>query len=85
MFSLPRRGGCKIYDTRPTTCRSFHCAWLINPELGPEWRPTTVKMVLYYDHPIRPFRSSGAFKGKKPFGDVLKRNNVMAITAPAFD
>jgi len=47
------RGGCKIYDTRPPTCRSFHCAWLINPELGPKWRPTTAKMVLYYDHPVK--------------------------------
>jgi hypothetical protein len=33
-------GGCKIYGVRPGPCRSFHCAWLINPELGPEWRPT---------------------------------------------
>jgi hypothetical protein len=47
------RDGCKIYDTRPGSCRSFHCTWLINPELGAEWRPTTAKMVLYYDPPAR--------------------------------
>ena len=47
------RDGCKIYDTRPGSCRSFHCLWLINSELGAEWRPTTAKMVLYYDHPAR--------------------------------
>ena len=47
------RDGCNIYDTRPPSCRSFHCSWLINPELGAEWRPTTAKMVLYYERPAR--------------------------------
>ena len=47
------RDGCNIYDTRPGSCRSFHCNWLINPELGADWRPTTAKMVLYYEPPAR--------------------------------
>jgi hypothetical protein len=47
------RDGCKIYFTRPGSCRSFHCTWLINAELGAEWRPTTSKMVLYYNHAER--------------------------------
>jgi len=47
------RDGCKIYDTRPGSCRSFHCTWLIDPKLGAEWRPSTAKMVLQYDHPAR--------------------------------
>ncbi len=47
------RDGCHIYDTRPPSCRSFHCSWLINPELGAEWRPTTAKMVLYYERPAK--------------------------------
>jgi hypothetical protein len=47
------RDGCSIYHTRPGSCRSFHCNWLINPELGAEWRPITAKMVLVYDPPAR--------------------------------
>jgi hypothetical protein len=47
------RDGCKIYDTRPGSCRSFHCTWLIDPKLGAEWRPSAAKMVLQYDHPAR--------------------------------
>jgi hypothetical protein len=45
----PGRGGCKIYDQRPGECQSFFCAWLTAPELGPEWRPKTAKMVLYVE------------------------------------
>src|SRR5262249_6364064 len=26
----PGRGGCLIYDRRPTICRVFACAWLID-------------------------------------------------------
>jgi hypothetical protein len=47
------RDGCKIYDTRPGSCRSFHCTWLIDPKLRAEWRPSTAKMVLQYYHPAR--------------------------------
>ena len=30
----PGRGGCTIYETRPTECRDFYCAWLTTPALG---------------------------------------------------
>jgi len=39
--------GCKIYQTRPSECRTFHCAWLISPDLGEEWQPARAKFVLY--------------------------------------
>jgi hypothetical protein len=42
----PGREGCTIYQSRPAECRDFHCSWLLAPELGPEWRPLTCKMVL---------------------------------------
>jgi uncharacterized cysteine cluster protein YcgN (CxxCxxCC family) len=45
----PRRGGCMIYETRPLSCRVFHCSWLINSDLGPEWRPLTCKMVVFLE------------------------------------
>ena len=38
--------GCRIYDDRPAGCRSFHCSWRLQPELGPEWKPDRSKIVL---------------------------------------
>src|SRR5262249_32460140 len=35
------RGGCTIYETRPTECRDVYRAWLTSPALGPEWRVRT--------------------------------------------
>jgi hypothetical protein len=38
--------GCKVYDSRPAECRDFHCAWMVSPTLGEEWRPSRCKLVL---------------------------------------
>jgi hypothetical protein len=41
----PGRGGCTIYDSRPSSCRAFHCGWIVDARLGPEWQPLTSKMI----------------------------------------
>lgn len=38
--------GCGIYETRPDVCRTYHCAWLLHPHLGPEWKPERAKFTL---------------------------------------
>jgi hypothetical protein len=38
--------GCTIYATRPDDCRSFVCGWLVQPELGPDWKPERSKVIL---------------------------------------
>ena len=43
----PGRGGCLIYEDRPSECRNFYCAWLTANDVGPEWNPIECKMVLY--------------------------------------
>jgi hypothetical protein len=43
--------GCGIYESRPPVCRSFYCHWMLNPNLGPEWKPDKAKFVLYGDAP----------------------------------
>jgi hypothetical protein len=43
--------GCGIYENRPQVCRSFYCHWMLNPHLGPEWKPDRAKFVLYGDAP----------------------------------
>ena len=39
--------GCSIHDERPASCRSFNCFWLVNPYLGPEWKPDRSKFVIW--------------------------------------
>ncbi|HJT43340.1 MAG TPA: hypothetical protein VJ750_07555 [Rhizomicrobium sp.] len=41
-----RGQGCTIYSDRPQSCRAFTCYWLIDPALGPGWKPDKCKMVL---------------------------------------
>jgi hypothetical protein len=41
--------GCGIYEDRPGVCRNFYCHWMLNPNLGPEWKPDRAKFVLYGD------------------------------------
>lgn len=38
--------GCGIYATRPSVCRTWHCAWRYMPKLGDEWRPDRSKILL---------------------------------------
>jgi hypothetical protein len=42
-----RRGnGCVIYISRPPSCRSFYCQWMLVPGLGDEWKPERAKFAL---------------------------------------
>ena len=43
--AMPKRG-CAIYAERPQECRDFACTWLLDENLGPEWKPDKCKMVL---------------------------------------
>jgi hypothetical protein len=38
--------GCSIYPDRPPSCRDFVCRWLVDPSMGPEWKPSLCKLVL---------------------------------------
>jgi hypothetical protein len=41
--------GCGIYENRPPVCQSFFCQWMLDPRLGPEWKPEKAKFILYVD------------------------------------
>ncbi|MHB0951472.1 MAG: hypothetical protein ACYC10_06065 [Allorhizobium sp.] len=43
--------GCSQYEERPATCRDFLCAWMSDPEMGPEWDPTLCHMMVYEQGP----------------------------------
>ncbi len=38
--------GCKIYADRPGVCRAFYCDWMLNPALGPEWKPDKARFLV---------------------------------------
>ena len=44
-----RGSGCTIHADRPRSCREFFCSWLIDPNLGPEWKPEVSRFVLSAD------------------------------------
>jgi hypothetical protein len=44
----PGKGGCSIYETRPTLCRNYRCLWLKDAALGEEWKPSHCRMYLHF-------------------------------------
>lgn len=41
--------GCGIHETRGAECRDYHCGWLIDGSLGPEWQPERAHIIITYD------------------------------------
>lgn len=41
--------GCGIYDTRPQTCRNFHCGYFFIPGLTEDWKPSKAKFLITFD------------------------------------
>jgi hypothetical protein len=41
--------GCGIYENRPPVCQNFHCQWMLDSSLGPEWKPEKAKFVMSPD------------------------------------
>lgn len=70
--------GCGIHASRPDHCRSFHCLWMTEEWLGPEWKPDRAKMVLSLDPESRSMNvqidpgQANAWK-REPYYGQLKR------------
>ena len=41
--------GCGNHADRPPVCSQFFCSWLVDPNLGPEWKPEVCRFVLSAD------------------------------------
>jgi hypothetical protein len=80
--------GCAIYETRPEVCRAFKCRWLIDPAMGPEWKPSRSGLVLVMDSDARlgvhvdPDRP-GAWR-REPYLGALRRLAGMRLQRGAF-
>jgi len=45
----PGKGGCAIYQQRPSECDNFNCLWLTSSEFDSAWYPPTAKMVVHLE------------------------------------
>ena len=76
--------GCAIHATRPDHCRAFHCLWMTEGWLGPEWKPDRAKMVLSLDPLTRNMNvqvdpgQAGAWR-REPYYGQLKRWAVASV------
>jgi hypothetical protein len=78
----PGRGGCTIYDTRPSECRDFYCDWRITPALGEEWRPNKCRMFLCREGNVQTIHvdpsDPGAWR-REPFFRQIKTLAARAV------
>jgi len=68
--------GCRIYGTRPPSCRDFVCQWLNDPSMGPEWKPSISKLVLDSKPRLLAVHADPAVSKPwraEPYNSVLKR------------
>jgi hypothetical protein len=40
--------GCAIWQARPDECVKFHCQWMYDASLGPEWKPEVARFVMNF-------------------------------------
>jgi hypothetical protein len=79
--------GCGIYETRPVSCRAFFCRWILDPVLGPEWKPSKCKMILIQEGPkqllvhVDP-AAPGAWR-REPYLSQLRRMARNGLAADA--
>lgn len=41
--------GCKIYEKRPSICRTFHCRYLLDEALSEEWKPSNSNLMITFE------------------------------------
>lgn len=82
--NLTASGGCGIYNSRPDICGKMFCAWRSIADLGDEWRPDKMGVLLEYSEENFP----GEFAGKIGFRitildkeKVINNNAVAAFVA----
>ena len=69
--------GCTIYETRPQTCRDYHCGWRMMSNLDDDWRPDKSGVYITIDNEIpERDRARGAVN--------LMIGSPQAVRRPAF-
>jgi len=78
--------GCRIYASRPPSCRDFACQWLTDPSMGPEWKPSVSKLVLDSKPRLLVVHADPAVNKPwrlEPYNAVLKRLAAQGLSRGA--
>lgn len=71
--------GCKIYETRPDTCRTFYCGWRWLNIFPNDWRPDIVGVFAQLEENVSP-----QFKSVVAINLVLIGNPLKTLRQPPF-
>lgn len=69
--------GCGIWETRPQFCRDFHCHYILDAQVGEDWKPNISKFIMNFQSAnIMWLKVDPAHKMSwrtEPYYSVLKR------------
>jgi len=89
--------GCKIYEDRPTECRTFNCGYLTEAHIGDHWKPAKSRMVIslatsanrmvVYVDPDRPdaWRREPYYSDIKSWARAALKNQGQVVVSQGFD
>lgn len=80
--------GCGIWESRPQFCRDFHCHYILDAQVGEDWKPEVSKFIMNFQSnntmwiKVDPAHKT-AWK-KEPYYSVLKRWSADFIAAGGY-
>ena len=72
-LNLMEKGGCKIYNKRPSVCQDWYCAWRFMAQLDETWRPDRSGILLRSDE------NGIIFQPIRDPKDVLTKERVIEL------
>ncbi len=80
--------GCKIWENRPKFCADFHCHYILDPNIGPDWRPDVCKFIMNFQTATTLWvKVDPAHKlawRREPYYSVIKRWSTDFIAAGGY-
>jgi hypothetical protein len=69
--------GCGIWETRPQFCRDFHCHYILDADVGEDWRPNISKFIMNFQSSnalwVRVDSSDKSAWKREPYYSTFKR------------
>jgi hypothetical protein len=77
--------GCGIWETRPQFCRDFHCHYILDADVGDDWRPDICKFIMNFQTSnmlyVKVDPANRLAWKEEPYYSVLKRLSEKFIAA----
>ncbi len=85
---MQARKGCGIWETRPQFCRDFHCHYILDANVGEDWKPEICKFIMNFQSAnIMWLKVDPAHRSvwrAEPYYSVLKRWSADFIEAGGY-